>query len=130
MSNHVHLIAVPRTDDGLARAIGEAHRRYTNYINARARFRGHLFQNRFGSVVKWGAQNFPLTSREPANTTFTMAGLGPAMVKWGAIIVSVQSDAAIPCFTAAVTDFRDSICIAATRKFVGAEYVSRLAISC
>ena len=49
--NHVHLIAVPRTDDGLARAVGEAHRRYTNYINARARFRGHLFQNRFGSVV-------------------------------------------------------------------------------
>jgi putative transposase len=51
MPNHVHLIAAPRTDDGLARAIGEAHRRYTNYINARARFRGHLFQNRFGSVV-------------------------------------------------------------------------------
>jgi putative transposase len=51
MPNHVHLIAVPTTDDGLARAIGEAHRRYTNYINARARFRGHLFQNRFGSVV-------------------------------------------------------------------------------
>jgi putative transposase len=51
MPNHVHLIAVPRTDDGLARAVGEAHRRYTNYINARARFRGHLFQNRFGSVV-------------------------------------------------------------------------------
>lgn len=51
MPNHVHLIAVPRTDAGLARAIGEAHRRYTNYINARAGFHGHLFQNRFGSVV-------------------------------------------------------------------------------
>jgi putative transposase len=51
MPNHVHRIAVPRTDDGLARTIGEAHRRYTNYINTRARFRGHLFQNRFGSVV-------------------------------------------------------------------------------
>jgi putative transposase len=51
MPNHVHLIAVPRDEAGLARAIGEAHRRYTNYINARAGFRGHLFQNRFGSVV-------------------------------------------------------------------------------
>jgi putative transposase len=51
MPNHVHLIAVPREEVGLARAIGEAHRRYTNYINARAGFRGHLFQNRFGSVV-------------------------------------------------------------------------------
>src|SRR6202167_4319853 len=48
MPNHVHLIAVPGTDDGLARAVGEAHRRYINDINARARFRGHLFQNRFG----------------------------------------------------------------------------------
>jgi putative transposase len=47
----VHLIAVPREERSLARAIGEAHRRYTNYINARAGFRGHLFQNRFCSVV-------------------------------------------------------------------------------
>ncbi|MGD0192185.1 MAG: transposase [Rhizomicrobium sp.] len=51
MPNHVHLIAVPREQTGLARAIGEAHRRYTNYINARAGFRGHLFQNRYGSVA-------------------------------------------------------------------------------
>jgi putative transposase len=40
MPNHVHLIAVPRIDEGLARAIGEAHRRYANYINARSGFRG------------------------------------------------------------------------------------------
>ncbi|HEX4080613.1 MAG TPA: transposase [Rhizomicrobium sp.] len=51
MPNHVHLIAIPREETGLARAVREAHRRYTNYINARAGFRGHLFQNRFGSVV-------------------------------------------------------------------------------
>jgi len=51
MPNHVHLVAVPRDELGLSRAIGETHRRYTNYINARAAFRGHLFQNRFGSVV-------------------------------------------------------------------------------
>jgi REP element-mobilizing transposase RayT len=43
MPNHVHLIAVPRDEAGLARAIGEAHRRYTNTINARSGFRGHLF---------------------------------------------------------------------------------------
>ena len=29
MDNHVHLIAVPKTETSLARAIGEAHRRYT-----------------------------------------------------------------------------------------------------
>ncbi|MBE0575165.1 MAG: transposase, partial [Desulfuromonadales bacterium] len=29
MTNHVHLIAVPEREESLARAIGEAHRRYT-----------------------------------------------------------------------------------------------------
>ena len=28
MPNHVHLIVVPKSEDGLRRAIGEAHRRY------------------------------------------------------------------------------------------------------
>src|SRR5947207_402678 len=51
MPNHVHLIVVPDDEHGLARAIGEAHRRYTNFINARGRWIGHLFQARFASVV-------------------------------------------------------------------------------
>jgi len=51
MPNHVHLILTPSTELGLARAVGEAHRRYTNFINARGRWTGHLFQRRFGSVV-------------------------------------------------------------------------------
>ncbi len=33
MPNHVHMIAVPETKDGLNFAIGEAHRRYTRRIN-------------------------------------------------------------------------------------------------
>jgi putative transposase len=51
MPNHIHLILAPRTEDGLARAIGETHRRYTAYVNARARQTGHLFQGRFSSAV-------------------------------------------------------------------------------
>jgi len=51
MPNHVHLILVPTTADGLARAIGETHRQYTGFVNARARWTGHLFQGRFSSVV-------------------------------------------------------------------------------
>lgn len=47
--NHVHLIAVPETQEGLARAIGEAHRRYTRLINFREGWRGHLWQERFAS---------------------------------------------------------------------------------
>lgn len=49
MPNHVHLIAVPQNEEGLARAIGEAHRRYTRRINFRENWRGHLWQERFAS---------------------------------------------------------------------------------
>lgn len=49
MPNHVHLIAVPSTESGLARAVGEAHRRYTLRINSREQWRGHLWQERFAS---------------------------------------------------------------------------------
>jgi putative transposase len=51
MPNHVHLVLTPRTPDGLARAIGETHRQYTGFINARSRWTGHLFQGRFSSVA-------------------------------------------------------------------------------
>jgi putative transposase len=49
--NHIHLIAVPQSDDDLRRAIGEAHRRYTRHINFRKKWRGHLWQGRFASNV-------------------------------------------------------------------------------
>jgi len=51
MPNHVHLIVVPKTEDGLRRAIGEAHRRYTRRVNFREQWRGHLWQGRFASFV-------------------------------------------------------------------------------
>jgi putative transposase len=51
MPNHVHLILAPSDASGLSRAVGETHRRYTNFINARGRWSGHLFQRRFASVV-------------------------------------------------------------------------------
>jgi len=51
MPNHVHLIAVPGSPDGLRGAIGEAHRRYTTKINKREGWRGHLWQGRFASYV-------------------------------------------------------------------------------
>ncbi len=51
MPNHVHLIAVPKTAEGLCRAIGEAHRRYTRRVHFREDWRGHLWQGRFASFV-------------------------------------------------------------------------------
>ena len=49
MTNHVHLILVPSDEGGLARAVGEAHRRYTRHVNRREGWSGYLWQGRFAS---------------------------------------------------------------------------------
>ena len=49
MTNHIHLLAIPEKEGSLAKAIGEAHRRYTRMINFRENVRGFLFQGRFSS---------------------------------------------------------------------------------
>ncbi len=49
MPHQVHLIAIPTSEDGLRRVIGEAHRRYTRRINAREESLGHPWQGRFAS---------------------------------------------------------------------------------
>jgi len=51
MPNHVHLVIVPSSEDSLARAVGEAHRRYALKVNQREGWRGHLWQERFASFV-------------------------------------------------------------------------------
>lgn len=51
MPNHVHIIAVPRDEDGLGRTFRHVHRHYTGFINARMRQTGHLWQGRFSSVA-------------------------------------------------------------------------------
>lgn len=49
MPNHVHLIAAPKRAEGLARAVGATHVRYTRAINRRERWTGYLWQGRFAS---------------------------------------------------------------------------------
>lgn len=51
MPNHVHLVMVPQDEDGLRAALGDAHRRYTQRINQRQAWQGHLWQERFHSFV-------------------------------------------------------------------------------
>jgi putative transposase len=51
MPNHIHLILTPSTAEGLSRAVGETHRRYSGFVNARARVTGHVFQGRFSSAA-------------------------------------------------------------------------------
>jgi putative transposase len=55
MTNHVHLVAIPRDERSLALGVGEAHRRYTRLVNFREGWRGYLFQGRFHSFPLEGS---------------------------------------------------------------------------
>lgn len=49
MSNHVHLVVVPRQPDSLATALKHTHGRYASYWNAVHKSSGHVWQGRFYS---------------------------------------------------------------------------------
>jgi putative transposase len=49
MSNHVHLVVVPRKADALATALKQTHGRYAMYWNAAHKSSGHVWQGRFYS---------------------------------------------------------------------------------
>ena len=49
MTNHVHLVVVPRRPDSLAKAIGRTDWIYTQHVNRLHDRLGHLWQNRFYS---------------------------------------------------------------------------------
>lgn len=49
MSNHVHLVAIPRRPDSLPLALKNAHGRYASYFNTRYTSSGHVWQGRYYS---------------------------------------------------------------------------------
>src|SRR5215831_9314990 len=49
MSNHVHLVVIPRASHSLAQALKHTHGRYAAYWNARQCCSGHVWQGRFYS---------------------------------------------------------------------------------
>ncbi len=51
MTNHVHVVAIPREEDSLAKAIGRTHFRYSQYVNRFHGRSGHLWQGRFYSCA-------------------------------------------------------------------------------
>ena len=51
MSNHIHLLLRPEEENGLGRALGPAHHRFTQYINASHGRVGHLWQGRYFSCA-------------------------------------------------------------------------------
>jgi putative transposase len=49
MSNHVHLLVIPRDPEALALALKQTHGRYAAYWNAAHRSSDHVWQGRFYS---------------------------------------------------------------------------------
>ena len=49
MTNHIHLVAVPKTEDGLQQTLKPLHMRYAQRINRTRGWKGHLWQGRFFS---------------------------------------------------------------------------------
>ena len=49
MDNHIHLILVPHSAEGLARTVSCTHMRYATVINGRNAWTGHLWQERYFS---------------------------------------------------------------------------------
>lgn len=50
MDNHVHIVAVPRRMDALAKTIGPVHMRHAQWMNKINGWRGHLWSDRFFST--------------------------------------------------------------------------------
>jgi putative transposase len=97
MPNHVHLIAVPQSADGLRRAIGEAHRRYTRLVNFRLGWRGHLLQ---GGVASFALDEaYVLTAARYIELNPVRAGLvdAPSRYRWSSAAAHVrgQNDALV-----------------------------------
>jgi len=80
MPNHVHLIAVPGSEDGLRRGIGEAHRRYSRMINFRENWRGHLWQGRFASFPM--DETYLLAAARYVEMNPVRAHLVPDAISW------------------------------------------------
>ena len=47
MPNHIHLVGRPRESESLAKAVGQAHNKYSRYVNRTYDRTGHLWENRF-----------------------------------------------------------------------------------
>jgi putative transposase len=63
MTNHVHLVAVPKAEDGLQRMLKPLHMRYAQLVNRAQGWKGHLWQGRFFSsplddAYLWAAMRY------------------------------------------------------------------------
>lgn len=92
MTNHIHVIAVPESEDGLRRAIGEAHRRYTRYVNFQKGWKGHLWQGRFSSFPM--DEQYLIAAAKYIELNPVRAGIveSPESYKWSSAAAHLQKE--------------------------------------
>ena len=49
MSNHIHLILIPATEEGLQQVLKPLHMRYAQHLNRAKQQQGHVWQGRYFS---------------------------------------------------------------------------------
>jgi putative transposase len=94
MSNHVHLIVIPRTASALSQTLKQCHGRYASYWNARESSSGHVWQGRFYSCPLdeshlWRALRY--VELNPVR-----AGIVSAAPEWGWSSAAAHCGAATP----------------------------------
>lgn len=80
MDNHIHLILVPATGDGLRAPLASVHTAYSQRINRAQELAGHLFQGRFASYAMDDA-HLMVAARYIENNPVT-AGLAGSAEQW------------------------------------------------
>jgi len=96
MTNHVHVIAIPEGERSLALAFSDAHVRYTRLVNFRERWRGHLWQGRFGSSPMDGRHTVAALRYVERNPVRARLARVPWEYAWSSAAFHVGKKAADP----------------------------------
>ena len=91
----MHLIVVPKSADGLRRAIGEAHRRYTRRVNFREQWQGHLWQGRFASFVMDEPYLLAAARYVELNPVRARLAIAPGDYRWSSFGSTSEQDACL-----------------------------------
>ena len=93
MTNHIHLVVIPRRKDSLANAIGRTAFRYTQYINRMHKRSGHLWQGRFYSCALDERGLFLATKYVELNPIRARICRAPWRYKWSSAAVHIDPTA-------------------------------------
>ena len=96
MPNHVHLLATPKREESLAKALGSTHLLYAQHINRTHERRGHFWQQRFHSCAMdddyfWAALRY--VERNPVRVGTTKK---PWSYRWSSAAAHIGQDQANP----------------------------------